>query len=297
MSFEAMRWALYRPGLTLKAKVVLIALADCCKDRGSGNTCWPGAEHLMSVTGLSHSSVSRAIKELASTKPPTILCDYTLGKTTRYTLPVDDAEVKTHTKSARMSEDEPHQLGADACLSDADHGQADQGSMVNLTRGYGQADQGGYSQADQGYSQPDYRTSKEPVNNPLGGRERESSSRAREISESASKTLSQTPEGECSHDQAVHIDAVTLDWQEIARALRPDIAAKPTWEKFRVYHQSQTLTAEEWDARWRLWILRERNNCQSSAILAYSNNPAPGRLTAMLGGQAIDATRYEVIEQ
>ncbi|EXJ14761.1 hypothetical protein D779_2130 [Imhoffiella purpurea] len=94
----------------------------------------------------------------------------------------------------------------------------------------------------------------------------------------------------------MHIDAVTIDWQEIARALRPDITARPTWEKFRAYHQSQILSPEEWDAKWRLWILRERDYCSQNDIIAKSNSHAPGRLTAMLGGSAIDAASYEVLK-
>lgn len=86
MSLTATRWA-WEQEAPPTAKLVLLALAESVNGQGQGDTCWPSATRLTSMTGLSRRGVFKALGELeerglVERKPGGT------GRATTYTLPM-----------------------------------------------------------------------------------------------------------------------------------------------------------------------------------------------------------------
>jgi hypothetical protein len=64
VSFKAARWAWSRQGLPPSAKLVLLALADCCNAKGDGKTCWPSLARLVEMTGASKGGLCKILDQL-----------------------------------------------------------------------------------------------------------------------------------------------------------------------------------------------------------------------------------------
>ena len=70
MSFEALKWSLSVTGLSSRQRLVLIFLADFANDKKG--YAWPSIGTLAKRTGLSQSTVKRAIRDLEDAELVTV---------------------------------------------------------------------------------------------------------------------------------------------------------------------------------------------------------------------------------
>ena len=70
MSFEALKWSLNVTGLSSRQRLVLIFLADFANDKRG--YAWPSIGTLAKRTGLSQSTVKRAIRDLEDAELVTV---------------------------------------------------------------------------------------------------------------------------------------------------------------------------------------------------------------------------------
>lgn len=71
MSFEALKWSLNVDGLSSRQRLVLIFLADFANDKKG--YAWPSIGTLARRTGLSQSTVKRAIRDLEDAELVTVV--------------------------------------------------------------------------------------------------------------------------------------------------------------------------------------------------------------------------------
>ncbi len=265
MSLEASKWTWTRRGLSPRARLVLLALADCCNHKTASNVCWPSLTCLQYMTELSRSSVCRALDELANRDEPLIFRGTGGGtKSTSYTLAfepgeksrVDDSPDPSPDPSARRAQPRKATVGSPSMTLPQSQDETTGSPSVTLpqsqdettgsprvTPPQSQGDTGVVPGWDEGSPRVTPGTRKGT------GKERESCA----CGESAFAVHAVTAEM-----RTLSLAPDLFDWEEIGKRLRPEIDGETVWEKFCAFHHGVTKTVEDWERDWRLWVLRER---------------------------------------
>lgn len=283
MSYPLMARAWEIVGIDSKAKLALLALADCCNQERDTQGCWPSLPWLAERTGLPRRSLIRALAEQAQG-----LLERTTskGRSTHYRLvlapatePDREASPRKPQGSARSLEETsatlalvPTETSATLALltpeTRATLALPTEGSSATLALPKGQ------SSATLAPSSATLapRTSKEPEEKTRGKRE---SARATQPRSQRSPALS---------------DPLALDWRTLAGIHRPDLSdPEQVWAKFRAFYGIEGLSSPDWARRWGLWLARERENYPGCRIFGAMGARTPGSFLAT-PVTAIDAT-------
>lgn len=220
MSTEAITWALSVHGLSPRAKLVLIGLADSC-DKATW-TCYPSRKSLADVGDCSLDTVDRAMKELA-----------TAGH-----IKVDGRMRDRGGQSSNLYTVHPSRKCAAPVQSRkiAEEGAAkpQRPPPAEMPRGEPQ----GYAAGGAAQAAAPYEPRTEPLDEPIASL-RSASPRA-----SKSRIDKQAP-----FDERARAIAAAKGFA--------NGSAEPVWENFRDYHVARGTRFVDWDAAWRNWLANQ----------------------------------------
>lgn len=243
MSLDATRWA-WEQALPPSTKLVLLALAHCVNGKGKV-ICYPGQARLAEMCGLKERQVRNLLADLTS----------------RGLIEIDSRPGDGHGRLTNIYRLNPAQLALDL----------DGGNRQPSTA----CGRGGNRQSEGGQPAMEGGATGNPVP-PIGKREREEKGKKRE---SAGKLRIVTHEPPPPAATPLSLTP-GLDWEEIARKLRPDLRDPAgVWSKFTIYHEGHSHAPAEWDKLWKLWLSRERENHKELCPIARRDRPLGAFLT------------------